>query len=172
MDFFILTVRRISQICGIASAAALAGAVLIVCQMVVIRYLLNSSTVWQTEFVIYSLVAATFIGCPYVLLHRGHVNVDLLPLYLHHRQRVILALVVSVLSLLFCLVLSYTGLELFLDAYLNNWRTDTVWELPLWIPYITLPVGMGLLSLQYVADILCISTGRDMPFGLKPEDRP
>jgi len=172
MDLFILTVRRISQVCGIASAAALAGAVLIVCQMVVMRYLLNASTVWQTEFVIYSLVAATFIGCPYVLLQRGHVNVDLLPLYLQHRQRVFLSFIVSVAALAFCLLLTYTGWELFLDAYLNNWRTDTVWELPLWIPYLTLPVGMALLSLQYVADILCVVTGRDMPFGLKPEDRP
>ena len=52
---------------------------LVVCQMVFVRYVLNDNTIWQTDFVTYSLVAATFVGSPYVLLTRGHVNVDVLP---------------------------------------------------------------------------------------------
>ena len=58
---------------------------LVVCQMVFVRYVLNQNTIWQTDFVTYSLIAATFIGSPYVLLTRGHVNVDVLPLYLGPR---------------------------------------------------------------------------------------
>ena len=54
---------------------------IIVCQMVFIRYVLNQNTIWQTDFVTYSLIAATFIGAPYVLLTKGHVNVDVLPIY-------------------------------------------------------------------------------------------
>ena len=50
--------------------------------MVFVRYVLNQNTIWQTDFVTFSLVAATFVGSPYVLLTRGHVNVDVLPLYL------------------------------------------------------------------------------------------
>ena len=50
--------------------------------MVFVRYVLNQNTIWQTDFVTFSLVAATFIGSPYLLLTRGHVNVDVLPLYL------------------------------------------------------------------------------------------
>ncbi len=46
--------------------------------MVVERYVFNLSTSWQTEFVIYSLAGGTFIGCPYVLLKKGHVNVELI----------------------------------------------------------------------------------------------
>jgi TRAP-type C4-dicarboxylate transport system permease small subunit len=48
---------------------------LVTCQQVFMRYVLNASTVWQTEFVTYSIVAATFLGSPYVLMRRGHVNV-------------------------------------------------------------------------------------------------
>jgi len=61
------------------AASLIAGAVIVVCEMVFVRYLLNYNTIWQTDFTIYSLVAATFIGSPYVLLTRGHVNVDVLP---------------------------------------------------------------------------------------------
>src|SRR4051812_6471414 len=82
MDRLVLAVTRISQLCGIIAAALIAAAVLVVCQMVFVRYVLNDNTIWQTDFTIYSLVAATFIGSPYVLLTRGHVNVDVLPHYL------------------------------------------------------------------------------------------
>src|SRR2546423_11206786 len=36
--------------------------------MVFVRYVLNQNTIWQTDFVTWSLVAATFVGSPYVLL--------------------------------------------------------------------------------------------------------
>ena len=46
--------------------------------MVFVRYVLEASTVWQTEFVLYSVVAATLLGSAQVLRAGGHVGVDLL----------------------------------------------------------------------------------------------
>ena len=170
MDTFILLVRRVSQACGIAAAGLLAAATVVVCQMVVMRYFHGASTVWQTEFVIYAIVASTFIGAPYVLLHKGHVNVDLVPLYVKHRTRLVLALIGSLASLVFCLVVAWFSAEYLHEAWAGGWRTETVWALPLWIPLLSLPIGMSLLSLQYIADILCLITGREAPFGMDPED--
>lgn len=170
MDLFIRLVRTLSQASGVAAAALLAAATVIVCQMVVMRYFLGASTVWQTEFVTFSIVASTFIGAPYVLLHKGHVNVDLLPLYAGRRWRMVLAVTAAVLSLVFCLILAGYGAHYLHEAYVNGWRTETVWSLPLWIPLLPLPIGMALLSLQYVADILCLVSGREAPFGMDPKE--
>lgn len=170
MSLFIRTVRGLSMTCGVIAALGLAAAILVVCQMVVVRYVLDGSTVWQTEFVTYAVAASTFIGSPYVLLHKGHVNVDLLPIYLGHGGRVMLALVAAVISLAFCVIIAWYGWLLFEEARSEGWRTDTIWKLPLWIPYLPLPIGMGVLSLQYVADIACILRGEDLPFGLRQED--
>ena len=134
--------------------------------MVVMRYFLNASTVWQTEFVIFSLVAATFIGSPYVLLVKGHVNVDLLPNYLGEKGRRLLALVASLSGFLFCAVITWKGYELFHEALVNNWTTDTVWALPLWIPYLAMPLGIGIMSIQYIADIIALLIGEPMPFAM------
>src|ERR671926_93034 len=101
MDLFIRGVRRISQACGIIAAGLIAAGVVIVCQMVFIRYVLNETTIWQTDFITFSLVAATFIGSPYVLLTKGHVNVDVLPLYLGPKGRYRLALTSIIMSLAF-----------------------------------------------------------------------
>ena len=49
-------------------------------------------------------------------------------------------------------------------------RLGSRWALPLWIPYLSLPLGIGLLSLQYVADILALLTGQAMPFAMNRED--
>jgi TRAP-type C4-dicarboxylate transport system permease small subunit len=167
MHAFVKLVAAISRACGMFAAALIGSAILVVCQMVMMRYFLNASTVWQTEYVVFSLVAATFIGSPYVLLIRGHVNVDLLPHYLGQRGRHLLALLASAGGLLFCLVLTWTGYDLFHEALVNGWTTETVWQLPLWIPYLSLPLGIGLLALQYVADIIALVTGQAMPFAME-----
>lgn len=169
MRSFIHLIYYISKACGIAAALLVGAAILVVCQMVVMRYFLGASTIWQTEFVIYSLVASTFIGSPYVLLIKGHVNVDLLPHYLGDRGKTILAYIASFLGLLFCATLAWKGFELFYEALTEGWRTDTVWSLPLWIPYISVPIGIGILCLQYIADIIALATGHNMPFPVEYE---
>src|SRR3546814_6528917 len=73
-----------------------------------------------------------------------------------------MAFVASLLGLAFCLVLAYSGFELWQDSWEGNWTTSTIWALPLWIAYAPLPIGIGLLCLQYVADLLCLVTGREM----------
>jgi len=169
MDFFVRAVRALSVFFGVVAASALMASILVVCQMVWLRYFLKASTIWQTEFVTFAIVGATLIGSPYVLLTRGHVNVDLLPLYLSRSARKVLALVVSLAGLAFCAVLAWAGWHYFREAWVGGWRTDTVWSLPLWIPILPLPLGMALVSLQYFADILCIATDREPPFGIDEE---
>jgi TRAP-type C4-dicarboxylate transport system permease small subunit len=165
-DWFILIVGRVSFVCGLLSAAALAVSVLIVCQLVFMRYVLNASTVWQTELVIYLMIAATLIGMPYVQSRRGHVNVDLLPLYLGRRARAALYYLCLGLGLAVCALVVFYGVELTFEAYIYTWRSPSIWRPPLWIPYLALPVGFGLMFLQLAADLVACLTGREKPFGL------
>jgi TRAP-type C4-dicarboxylate transport system permease small subunit len=163
---YIAAVRRISQLCGIVAAALIALGVLVVCEMVFVRYVLNQNTIWQTDFVTWSLVAATFIGSPYVLLTRGHVNVDVLPLYLSERPRWWLALASVLMSLAFCLVLLWLAGRFWLESWEQRWVSDTMWRARLWIPYSSMPIGLAILALQFVADLYCLVTGREPPFGI------
>ena len=163
---FVTGVRLVSKLCGIAAALLIGSAILVVCEMVVIRYFLKASATWQTDFATFSLVAATLIGSPYILSIKGHVNVDLLPSRLGPRGKVRLALVASAGGLVFAAVLAWFGYLLFHEALTGGWRTDTIWELPLWIPYLALPLGIGLLALQYLADI--VELARDAAAGAPP----
>jgi TRAP-type C4-dicarboxylate transport system permease small subunit len=158
-------IAAVSTACGILAAAMIVAAVAITCQMIFVRFVLNASTIWQTEAVVYLMIAATMIGLPYVQLLRGHVNVDLLPLVLPPAGRKALAVVILGLAIATVGVMVYYGFELWHIAWERGWRTDTVWGPKLWIPYTALPVGFGLYLLQLAADLYASLTGLDTPFG-------
>lgn len=168
---WVRAVHAASRLFGLAAAGLILLSVGVVCQMVFVRAVLGQSSIWQTEFVTFALIAATFIGAPYILMTHGHVNVDLLPLVLPQRWRVILAFVASLVALAFCLVLFVNSIDWWYEAWITDKQTSSIWRARLWIAYLPVPVGMALLCLQYIADILALATGRAMPFGLKPEDR-
>ncbi len=171
MKAFVRGMDAVSRACGVVAMVLLVSAVLVVCEMVFVRYVLGHSTVWQTEFVIYALVASTFVGSPYVLLLRGHVNVDLLPLALHDRPRRLLEAVTGFLSLVFACLLAYAGWISFHEAWANDYTTSSVWQLPLWIPLLPLPFGIGLLALQYVAELFRLFAMPDDDLVLADQDR-
>ena len=166
-NLFLRAVAAISTLAGWCSAAMIVCAVAITCQMIFVRFVLNASTVWQTEAVVYLVIAATLIGLPYVQRLRGHVNVDLIPLSLSKGPRMVLAVVTLSVSILIVAVMLFYGYEYWHFAWERGWRSDTVWGVRLWIPYLALPIGFGLLLLQLVADLLSVLLGIDKPFGLE-----
>jgi TRAP-type C4-dicarboxylate transport system permease small subunit len=125
----------------------------------------------EHDFVTYNLIAATFIGAPYVLLTKGHVNVDVLPIYVGERARYWLAICAITVSLGFCLLMTVLTFQFWYEAYEGRWVSDTMWRARLWIPYSAMPVGLGILTLQYVADLLNLLTGREPPFGVEVKER-
>ena len=54
-----------------------------------------------------------------------------------------------------------TGVALLLEALKGGWRGDEAAWLALWIPYLTLPLGGGLLTLQCAADLAALLSGQE-----------
>lgn len=171
MDAYIRAVTFLSRAAGVIAALMIGIAVLVICDMVVERYILNRTTIWQIDVVTYCIVGATFVGSAYVLMTRGHVNVDVLPIYLGPRARYWLALATIIMAFSFVVVLFAACTSYWYDAWTKDWHSDTVWRAPLWIPYFSMPVGLGLLVLQYAAELLCLVTGRAPPFGIPEKAR-
>lgn len=170
MDAYIRAVAFLSRIAGVIAAFLVAGAVAVICDMVIERFFFSRTTIWQIDVVTYCIMGATFVGSAYVLMTRGHVNVDVLPLYVGPRTRYWLAFFTILMALAFCAVLFVLCTLYWYEAWSKGWHSDTVWRARLWIPYLAMPVGLGLLVLQYIAELICLLTGRAPPFGLG-EDR-
>ena len=169
LNAFIGAVGWLSRVSGVVAAGMIALGVLVICDMVIERYVFNRTTIWQIDVVTYCIVSATFVGSAYVLMTRGHVNVDVLPLHLSPRGRFWLAAATMSLSIAFCVVLLVLCGAYWYQAWSGNWRSDTVWRARLWIPLSSMPIGLALLILQYAAELICMLTGRTPPFGIADE---
>lgn len=168
-NLFLRIVAALSTVAGWCSAAMIVIAVCITCQMIFIRFVLNGSTVWQTEVVIYLAIGSTLVGLPYVQRLRGHVNVDLIPMMLPRRVRFYMCILTLSLSIAMVALLLWYGYEHWHLTYERNWKSDTVWGVRLWIPYLAIPVGFGLFLLQLIADLVAVILKIDAPFGLEDE---
>lgn len=164
---FLRIVTALSTVAGWCSAAMIMAAVGITCQMIFVRFVLNASTIWQTEAVIYLAIGSTLIGLSFVQKIRGHVNVDLIPLSLGPRARFVMAIFTLTLSILMVAILLWHGFEFWYLAFEKNWKSDTVWGVRLWIPYAALPIGFALFLLQLSADLVAVVLKIDQPFGLE-----
>lgn len=151
---YIRLMNRLSQLTAYLAAALFVAGVVVVCQMVFVRYALGMSTSWQTEFTVFSVTGAMLLGSPYVLMTGGHVAVNVLPDALGGLPRKIMRLVASLAGLAFCAALAYASWFYVAEAWQGGWTTGTVWNPPLWPALVPMAVGATLLTLQYVAEIL------------------
>lgn len=163
-------IAGLSTLCGAIAAAMIVIAVAITCQMIFVRFVLNESTVWQTEVVVYLMIGATMMGLPYVQVLRGHVNVDLLPMMLPPAPRFALAVLTLAAAIAIIGVMAYHSIDMWYEAWHRGWTSESVWGVKLWIPYLALPIGFGLYLLQLIADLVALLAGYEKPFGIK-EDR-
>ncbi|MFV0678729.1 TRAP transporter small permease subunit [Ottowia sp.] len=165
-----LAVNAASRALGVLAAGLIVLSIGVVCQMVFVRAALGQSAIWQTEFVTFAIVAATFLGAPYILLTRGHVAVDVLPLMLGHGARRGLFLLGYLVALMFCALFFWASVPWWHEAYTSGQTTSSIWRARVWIPYLAVPVGLGLLCLQMLTQIVLVLTHRALPFNLRPEE--
>ena len=171
LPLWVRAVHAASRTLGVFSAGMIAVSVAVICHMVFVRAVLNESSIWQTEFVTFCLIGATFLGAPYILLTRGHVNVDVVPLMAAPGLRRVLFILGMLISLVFCGIFFKAAVPWWYEAWTSGATTPSIWRVALWIPYLAVPVGMGLLCLQLLADLWLVITRRSHPFGLPPDER-
>lgn len=164
---FLHAVDFLSRAVAILAGLLLVASMVVICQMIFMRYVFRAPTIWQTDFVVFTATAAVFLGAPYVLLTRGHVGVDVIELMAAKPVQRALGIIGAVLGLLFAIAMTVASSMFFHEAYVNEWRTSTVAAITLWIPLLPLPVSFALLSLQYVAELVRRISGRD-GFGAHP----
>lgn len=149
----------LSKWAGYLSATMFAIAPFVIGHMLFMRFVLNRSTIWQTEFASYMVVAATLLGCPYVLHRKGHVAVSLVRDHLSAQRGKYFDAAISLIWLAVFAILNVYAIELAWEAYDRGWQSDTVWAVRLWIPYLAMPVSFSLICLQAFSDTLAILFG-------------
>jgi C4-dicarboxylate transporter DctQ subunit len=126
------------------------------------RYVLNDSIFWAEEFVRASMVWGVMLATGLVAAQRGHIRVELLESWLPPAGRRAVMFVANALTLAFCLILLYAGIQL-VD---RTWHQHSpMLDIPKWWVYVAIPVGAGLEAL-----LMLLTWGRDAEAGAEPTD--
>jgi TRAP-type C4-dicarboxylate transport system permease small subunit len=157
---YIEFMARLSTVLAVIASAMLVIGMLTIVYMIVHRAF-GYPSYWEIEFSIYLIVGAVFLGCPYGLATGGHVSVDLLTAFLPSRAGRVAAIVAAVIGLLACAYLTWIGFELAWDALLSGERSESLWRPLKWPLYATMPFGLGITVLQYLAEFMKLATGEE-----------
>ena len=151
---------RAGAILAAMIVAAMVGHILL---EIVLRAVFDSSTDVLDEFVGYGVAASTFLGLGYTLAQGGLIRVNILLARIRSRAMRQLTEVTCVAACfgVFAMVWLY-----FWSSISRNWTrgavSETVAQVPLWIPEGLLLLGLSIFLLQLVAYAIRIVSGEPM----------
>ena len=130
---------------------------------VVMRGLFNAPTEWSIELSVYCVLIAGFLGMSVTYAAGKHIHVDIVVGSLSPRTRCFIEVFTTCVGIFFCAVFVMESFDMaMLSLEMDNTSPSTL-RTPMWIPQMALPIGMGLLLLQFVrtllVDIEKINTG-------------
>lgn len=149
----IRAINWLSEVSGYLSGLTILLATVVIVHQVIVRYFFGESTIWQTEFSTYLVMFTTFVGAAYGLKHDSHVGIDVIVNKLPVKGKSILRIVTSLFSLMLTIVVAWKAFEMWNHATELGWKSSSVWAPPLTYPYFILPLGMTLVSLQFIVII-------------------
>lgn len=121
---------------------------------VITRYVFNSPTIWAHQLSLFLFGTIGMIGGAYVLLHKAHVNLDILYSRLSRRKQAILDLITAPLFFFIIILMIWAGGSFALRSWTILEPSSTVWAPPIYPFKTIIPLGAFLLLLQGVAKFI------------------
>ena len=106
------------------------------------------------EYSGYLMAVMTFCGLAYTLRERGHIRMMFVVHVLKGRAKTIYNMVCLAVGFLFCVAFTWFTWDFFWDSVVNESQSMQLSETYLAIPQAFLPLGTGLLALQFMAEFL------------------
>lgn len=131
------------------------------------RYVLSSPTVWANELTQLVFGFYAIMSGGYILVHRGHVNVDIFYSTFSRRGKAIIDVFTSVLFFMFLAALLYFGSSMAYESVALKETSFSAWNAPVWPVKLAIPVGCVLLLLQGL-----VKLAHDICAMLYPEPSP
>jgi TRAP-type C4-dicarboxylate transport system permease small subunit len=143
----------LAEISGLLCGLAILAAAIIITLGVILRQLWAANTVLEKDVSSYLLILSVFVGAAYTHKHKGHIGVDVITTYLHHKTRAVIDLAGEILGFIVTIVIARYAWPIWWEVTMLNQHSGLSANLPLVIPYIIIPLGMSLLALVYMVHI-------------------
>jgi C4-dicarboxylate transporter DctQ subunit len=108
---------------------------------VVARYAFDASLVWATELTIFLFLWSAFFGAAYCFKKDAHIAVTILLDVMPSKIAKGMLLLSHTITIVFLLAVSYYGYEYLLLVADIDERSIDLWDMPMWIIYLVIPVA-------------------------------
>lgn len=122
----------------------------LVLAQVVFRYVLNDPLVWSEELARLAFVWVAMLTWGLGARRRSHIAVTFIPDMLPRTPRLLLAMLVQALIVVFCAILAWHGVTL---TARNTDMSLVTLDIPYAIVYIVVPLGAAIVVLYCLAEI-------------------
>jgi len=118
------------------------------------RYVFQSPSVHATEISVYLLLLLTWASVGWVHLEGRHVCMEALDAHMGRGWKRVARVVSHLTVLVFCLVLVWAGVLSAWRNFSQDYKSTSLLEFPLWIPYALIPLGGVLLAVMAFSRLL------------------
>jgi len=132
--------------------------VILIFGQVVGRYVFGSAPSWTEEMARYIHIFQVWIGASYAVKHRQHIRVGAFIERFNGLSRKILESVSIIIWFAIALFLAIFGTQLVL-ASLHNGQVSPALQIPMWIPFIAIPLGGGGMAIRLIEQMIEVWRG-------------
>ncbi|MBW1716406.1 MAG: TRAP transporter small permease [Deltaproteobacteria bacterium] len=154
MEWLFQKTQKVSMFLGYFSGVLVLLMVACIIYDVVMRHIFNDPTIWADEFSCYLLVAITFLGAAYTLVIDGHIRVETIVERLPHKVREWVEFIADILGFGFLIIFGCFAFGLAWSSYIDVNLASTLVRTPLFIPQLSVALGLTWLCLQMLGVIL------------------
>ena len=141
--------RALSRLEEILVSALLIAASLLTFTQVVTRYGFGTTLSWGEELIVNMLIWAGLIGSSLALRMGIHIGVDIFVKKFRPHVAKALTLLALTLGLGFCITLAVLSIR-FVKFLMSSGQTSIGLDIPMWIPYLCLPIAFVLMTWRYL----------------------
>lgn len=114
---------------------------------------MGSSLTWAEEYARFAIIWITFAGCGAAVKEKAHMNISALYDVLGNGGKFALEIFFNSIGLAFSGFMFYYGIRL-TEKTIQTMQVSPTMMLPMWIVYISVPIGGALMILRYVTIIV------------------
>ncbi|QDF29553.1 TRAP transporter small permease [Halarcobacter anaerophilus] len=138
------------------AAIGITGGVAIAFTNVVARYVFDASLVWATELTILMFLWSVFFAAAYCFKQDAHIAVTIILDIVPTKVAKVMLLISHVVTLVFLIAVAYYGYEYLLLVIDLDERSIDLWGMPMWIPYLVIPIAFSLAAYRVLEKIYII----------------
>lgn len=144
----------ITNITGVVAGLLVLFTGFMIVYEVICRSIFNAPTEWVMEISTYCVVVAGFLGMGIAYAGKKHIHVDILISRLSPKARCYIEFGTAFIGAFYSLIFMQQSWEMAMFSLEINNCAPTTLSTPLWIPQISMPIGLLVLLLQIIRTIL------------------